>query len=601
MKRYFIFLLLALLVGCSSEKQTLKNKSNSNEVKISKKKNQSEALDHFITGATYEAKDDYANAILEFQDALRYDTSAGIYYAMAKNYYYLNKTSLSLVNAEEALKLDSSKADYYYWLSQLFSNAGQFDSAAVVLETLIRNDSSQVSAYYKLAGIYENSKPIKAARIYEKLTDMVGDDWDVLVHLASIEDKLGNVEKASKAYEELLKIDPSNKDLQGSVMDFYFRNKLYDKAMKMADDVLLLTPDNLDAREMKAKIYLTENKWDLASKQFSYILNQKNISLAAKMEIGEAYFKQSLKDSTLLPVAKQFFETIDKDTTNWQVKMYLGAIAIGEHKDSLAIEYFKKVTELAKWNSQGWIRLGGLYYDNKKYDDAIKVMNEAIRSFPEDFTINFILGLSYSQNNDNENAKPYLKKAAELNPESPDALSAYGFMLNQMKQEDEALKYLNKALALEPKNVNILGTLGLIYDNQKKYDLCDSIYTAALKIDSLNPVVNNNYAYALSERGIKLNEALKMVQIAIKADSNNTSYLDTIGWIYYKMGKYELAKENAEKANKLSTGNAVILEHLGDIVFKIGEKDYAKELWEKAFKIDTTNSSLKQKIDKGTI
>jgi pentatricopeptide repeat protein len=602
MKKYFALFLLLLIVGCSSEKQTLNNENNNpKEVKILEKGNKNVALDHFITGATYEAKEDYANAILEFQDALRYDTAAGIYYALAKNYYYLNKVSLAMENAEKAVKLDSSKSDYYYLLSELFTNAGQFDSAAVVLENLIRNDSSQVSAYYKLAEIYENSKPLKAAKIYNKLTNLVGDDWDVLIHVASLEEKLGNTKKASEAYQELLKMDPSNKDLQNTVLDFYFRNKMYDKAMKMVDDVLLLTPDDLDAREMKAKIYLTQGKWEPASKQFSYILNEKDISLAAKLQIGEAYFQQSLKDSTLLPVAKQFFQTIDKDTSDWQVKMYLGAIAIEEHRDSAAIEYFRKVTELAKWNNQAWIRLGGLYYDNRKYDESIKVLSEAVNTFPEDFTINFILGLSYSQKNENDKAKQYLGKAAELNPDNPDALSAYGFVLNQLKQEDEALRYLNKALTLEPKDVNILGTVGLIYDNEKKYSLCDSVYETALKIDSLNPVVNNNYAYSLSERGIQLDRALKMVQIAVKADSNNSSYLDTIGWIYFKMGKYELAKENEEKASKLSSDNAVIIEHLGDILFKIGQKDYARELWEKAFKLDTTNTGLKQKIDKGTI
>jgi len=281
--------------------------------------------------------------------------------------------------------------------------------------------------------------------------------------------------------------------------------------------------------------------------------------------------------------------------------MYLGAIAINEHNDSLAIKNFKQVTKLAKWNNQGWIRLAGIYYDNKKYGEAIKVLNEAIGSFPEDFTMNFILGLSYSQENENMKAKKYLGKAADLNPNNPDALSAYGFILNQTKDDSDAINYLTKALNLKPNDVNILGTLGLIYDGQKKYNLCDSVYESALKIDSTNALVNNNYAYSLSERGIQLERALKMVDISLKAEPKNSSYLDTRGWIYFKMGNLEKAKADIEAALKISNKNPTMLEHLGDIVFKIGQKDYAKELWQKALKMDSTNTELRQKVSKGTI
>ncbi len=384
-------------------------------------------------------------------------------------------------------------------------------------------------------------------------------------------------------------------------VDFYLRNKKYDKALKVVNDILELTPDDLEAREKKAQIYIAEDEWAEASQEYSYILKQPDIPFDVKIRIGAVYFNQAMKDSTLLPVTKSLFETIDKDTTDWQVKMYLGAIAINEKQDSVAIENFKKVTQLAKWNVDGWVRLGGIYYDNKKYGLAAKIMQEAIVSFPEDFTINLILGLSLSQENNNIEAKKYLKKAVDLNSSDLNALSAYAFTLNQLKEYDSATKYLKKALSIKPDDVNLLGTLGLIYDNKGEHLLSDSVYESALKIDSANALINNNYAYALSERGIQLDRALKMVNTALDADPKNSSYLDTKGWIYFKMGKYKEAKAFIEKAIDAGGESAVMLEHLGDIVYKIGEQDYAKKLWEKALKLDVTNNELKQKIEKGEI
>ena len=351
----------------------------------------------------------------------------------------------------------------------------------------------------------------------------------------------------------------------------------------------------------KPRIFISKDDWESAAKEYSYILGKPGVSLDVKLNVGRAYFVQSLKDSTLNGVTKEFFEKIDKDTTDWEVKMFLGAIAINEHRDSAAIDYFKDVTKLAGWNVQGWIRLGGLYFDNKRYDEAVKVMNEAIEHFPDDFTVNLILGLSLAQSNKNKEAKPYLQKAVQINPSDVNALSAYGYTLNQLKENDEAIKYLNKALNLSPDNVSLLGTLGLIYDGEQNWEACDSIYEKALSIDSANALINNNYAYSLSERGIKLDKALKMAKIAIGADSLNSSYLDTMGWVYFKLGKYQEAKIYIEKALKIGGESSVILEHLGDVTFKLGNTDQAKKIWEKSYSLDSTNNRVKIKIEKGEI
>jgi tetratricopeptide (TPR) repeat protein len=92
-----------------------------------------------------------------------------------------------------------------------------------------------------------------------------------------------------------------------------------------------------------------------------------------------------------------------------------------------------------------------------------------------------------------------------------------------------------------------------------------------------------------------------MVEIAINAEPQNSSYLDTMGWVYYKLGKYEQAKEYIEKALKVGGESSVILEHLGDILFKLGDKDQAKKIWEKSYSLDSTNNRVKIKIEKGEI
>ena len=603
-KKYLFSVFIGLLFsfGCSSSKEITQNKiETKSEIDRAEKDYKKKAMDHFINGSIAETKGDFATAVLEFQDALNLDPSAGVYYALGKNYYNLNKLSLAIQNSRKAIELNPYQKEYFILLSNVYATARQFDSAAVTLENALRLDSMDVELYYKLARLYETSKPLKAIETYEKVTAIIGPDWNVLIRVAELYEKLGNLDAAVSSIEKLVSLDPANVSLQKILIDFYQKSNKIDKSLEVANDILELTPDDLDTRERKAQILISQGKWELAADEYNYILKQKDVPLDIKIRIGASYFNRSLKDSSLTKVTKDFFQTIDKDTVDWQVKMFLGAVAINEKRDSAAIEYFKVVTDLARWNVDAWIRLGGLYFDNKKYEEAVKVMDEAIELFPDDFTTNLILGLSLAQLDKHSDAKPYLKKSVELNPNDLNSLSAYAYTLSQLKENDLAVNYLRQALTIKLDDVNLLGTLGLIYDAMEKWIECDSVYEHALQIDSQNALVNNNYAYSLSERGERLKEALRMAEIAIAADPDNTSYLDTIGWVHFKLGNYRDAKNYLEKAIEIGGERAVMLDHLGDVMFKLGDTQEAKLLWQKAFDLDNTNVTLKSKIDKGEI
>ena len=602
MKKLFLIISLisVLIYGCESSRVQKDGKASEKNIKQSGRKSK-EAMDHFINGTLADMKGDFASAILEYQDALNLDKSSGIYYALAKDYLLLNKLSLSLDNAKRAVSIDSTNTDYYYLLADIYTNARLTDSAAAAYEKIIRLDSLDTHAYFNLAVIYEKSKPIKALAVYKKLMELTGPEWNVLARIAELYQRMGETEEAVKTIEQLSAIDPSNTELQKLVIDTYLKAKKYDKAMDKVDDMLKLFPDDPVFLEQKAQIYLQQNEWNEAAEQYSILLKNPDIPLETKVRIGSVYLAQSGKDSTLLPVAKKLFLSLDKDSVNWQVKMFLGEIALREREDSLAISYFKNVTELARWNGEAWIRLGSLYFDNKKYSEAVSLLEEAVQNFPDNFAVNFILGISYMQLNKYLNAKNYLKKAVDIDSKNVNALSAYGYTLSQLKQPEDAVYYLNEALKLSPQNVELLGTLGLIYNTLKKYPESDSIYTKALEVDSTNSLVLNNFAYSLAERGIQLHNALKMAQEAVAKDSLNSSYLDTMGWVYYQLGEYELAEKFISEAAKLDKQNATIMEHLGDITFKRGKKNEAVVIWQKALNLNSDNPELKQKIEKGEL
>ncbi|MCB0315715.1 MAG: tetratricopeptide repeat protein, partial [Calditrichaeota bacterium] len=128
------------------------------------------------------------------------------------------------------------------------------------------------------------------------------------------------------------------------------------------------------------------------------------------------------------------------------------------------------------------------------------------------------------------------------------------------------------------------------------YSRLDSLYEAALAIYPTNALLLNNYSYSLGERGVHLERALEMARRALERDPQNGAYLDTIGWIYYKLGNYPRALEYLQQAAAQMDGNPEVNEHLGDVYFQLQQRDKARYYWQQALEQSPDNETLKIKL-----
>ena len=594
MKYIIALTTLFFIVACSS------NVTNSPEVyenQSAVKINKDKAVKHFIDGSILSTKGRYAEAILEYQEALKYDNTAGINYAMSKDYLRLNQLPQARDFSKKAVDMDSTNTEYLNLLATIYTTGRNLDSAITVFERIVSLDSANYQSLFSLAKLYEKDKPQNALNLYDKIIKEAGPQWNVLLNVADLNERLGNVEATISTVEDLLELNPTNIDLRKLLIESYIKTKKYDKAIQLSEETLSVFPNDYELVEYRANALVQSGKWNAGALEYKKLIESDAVTFESKLRIITGFLTQTVNDSSLIPLTKDMLTYLDKDTTDWQVKAYLGQLSIDERNDSLAIKYFKEASALAVWNPQIWMRLGGLLFDSGKYEDAIVEMKKAVINFPNEYVINVILGLALAQEQKHAEAGEYLKRSIDLNPTDVLALQAYGFTLNQLDQPEEALVYLNRAVEIDPENTQVLGVLGLIYDDLKMYTMSDSVYTKALAIDPLDALVNNNYAYALSERGERLDEALEMAKKAIAVDPNNSSFLDTIGWIYYKMGDYEKAKENIEKAMITDSDNPTLLHHLGDVYSKLGENKKALEYWKKAVEFGEDDKDLLLKVN----
>src|ERR1035438_2888752 len=143
MVKYFVPVLFVIIFfSCSSNKELVKEDKTYTAKLVNPAEKGRYALDHFINGSVEEAKGNYAGAISEYLESLSKDTSAAIYYALAKNYFLLEKIPQALKYAKRSIDLNNSRVEYYELLADVFNSARQNDSAAAIYEKIISLDST---------------------------------------------------------------------------------------------------------------------------------------------------------------------------------------------------------------------------------------------------------------------------------------------------------------------------------------------------------------------------------------------------------------------------------------------------------------------------
>lgn len=160
----------------------------------------------------------------------------------------------------------------------------------------------------------------------------------------------------------------------------------------------------------------------------------------------------------------------------------------------------------------------------------------------------------------------------------------------QANRGREAVEAARKALALAPAGRTDLQTVALItlssaQDRAGDTTGSEDTLRRVLAKEPDNATALNNLGYFLVERNERLSEALELIQRAVRAEPTNSSYLDSLGWVYFKLGQLENAERHLKEAARRNTTSATIQEHLGDLFHRQGKSELARAAWQKALSL----------------
>jgi Tfp pilus assembly protein PilF len=195
----------------------------------------------------------------------------------------------------------------------------------------------------------------------------------------------------------------------------------------------------------------------------------------------------------------------------------------------------------------------------------------------------------------------YVDRGIKLYPENNRFWQLKSWLQMERKDNIGAIKTLKSALKFaqdsEAKS-SLWGSIGDQYQDLGEIRKCFDAYTKALNFNLKNAIVLNNYAYHLSVLGKSLKQALQMAQRATELSPNNATYLDTLAWVYYKMGDYEQAKKYMQQALSFDKNNSAELAlHYGDILDALGNTFMAQTYWRKALERGADSKKIESRIE----
>lgn len=159
-------------------------------------------------------------------------------------------------------------------------------------------------------------------------------------------------------------------------------------------------------------------------------------------------------------------------------------------------------------------------------------------------------------------------------------------LYSQAKKSKEAIETAQKAIvAAQSEDRKQLASLSLATAQHLSgnFQLAEATLRSILKKTPENPFALNNLGYFLLERNERLGEAVSLIEQALRIDPTNSSYLDSLGWGYYKLGRLTEAEKYLKEALKYNPSSSAVFEHLGDVYLKQGKIEQAKISWQKAF------------------
>lgn len=280
----------------------------------------------------------------------------------------------------------------------------------------------------------------------------------------------------------------------------------------------------------------------------------------------------------------------------------LGAVIGRDGGEELSTSYLQLALYLDPKAEFAAIALGSVFERMEQPERAI----EALMMVPDDSVLKreaeIQVGMNYNALEMVDEARSHLEELIKQDPSDLEAVIALGNILRAHEIYDEAEATYTKGLDtisdLESQHWLLLYFRGIARERLGKWELAEADFRKALELNDNQPLVLNYLGYSLVDQGLKLDEALGMIQKAVELRPTDGYIVDSLGWVYFRLGRYEEAVKELERAIELRPADPVINDHLGDAYWMVDRRNEARFQWNHARDLGPDAEELPKILDK---
>ncbi len=483
---------------------------------------------------------------------------------------------------------------HFFVNGALFEADGQYRHAAEQYKRALQyhplSHEIRLSFARMLFALREYDNAVEALRVIEPEDDMVQRLRGACFH------ELGEGDSAAYYYLAAVRLDSINVAPFAYLAAYYQSREVLDSTVWAYRNLTRLRPDDHSLWYELGRLYTLQGELIPAQEAYSQSIEllDDSSNMMAYVRIGELYEARRMKDSSIV----MFKKALERDPENIVLNRILGTYYISADSFATALPYTQRVAEAAPMERMAQRRLALVYYVLDSLDIADSILTSLVESGDNDPTNYAYLGRIGVMREDYNKALVNFEAALKVVDTSYDAYLDLGWVyskLDLIPQEIELYRQGLNRVTDSTGTIRLLMSLGAVLEKDGQTEECISVLERALELAPNDPTCLNFLGYLLADRGERLDYAKKLISRAVEQQPDNAAFLDSYGWVYYRLGKYGDALSYLQKAAELDN-DPTILDHLGDAYEANGKEDKARLWWEKALELDPDNEVIKEKL-----
>jgi len=431
--------------------------------------------------------------------------------------------------------------------------------------------------------------------------------------------------EAMHQYQLISEQHPDDDAILLLLSEMYIKEGQPERAEPLLGRILEKEPNSYLGHILTARMLQAEGKTDEAVDHYQSAL-KRNWSADLELELGEVLVKAGRYDEA----ARLYRELIERDGQNESARVSLVHVYLLQKNDSKALSELGRLKSITEQPQRVDLTIARLYAKQKQYRKAINILEKLLAGENLSEARYFLAVLQVQQGK----LGKALKQISQIDPAAPEYSDAFFLQIRILREQDrldeaqalleqqiesgplksselyimlaalhelEGRDDLSKKVLLQgieafPNDENLLYEYGLMLESDGDHEAALAIMQKIIELKPDHAAALNFVGYSWADTKVNLDQALEYIRRAIEIKPENGYIHDSLGWVYYRLGKLEQAIKELETATKLSPEDPAILDHLGDVYLESGRVRDALKTYKKALKLSTDDDQEKKRI-----